>query len=167
MAGKKITELPELGTTPAAGDWLVVVDVSDTSESAEGTTKKVLTSDAITSNASSGTYALVLEAGTGVSSVTSIGTPSYIQIDNFVQGTIRVQSVLSSSEAAFLFSLPVLPPVFTYENQLNCTLGSYSPTDEYSTYEARSVASEQKGIVHIIAAGTVTIDMVITFNYFV
>ena len=48
MAGKKITELPELGTTPAAGDWLVVVDVSDTSESAEGTTKKVLKSDAIT-----------------------------------------------------------------------------------------------------------------------
>ena len=47
MAGKKITELPELGTTPAAGDWLVVVDVSDTSESAEGTTKKVLKSDAI------------------------------------------------------------------------------------------------------------------------
>jgi hypothetical protein len=47
MAGKKITELPELGTTPAAGDWLVVVDVSDTSESAAGTTKKVLKSDAI------------------------------------------------------------------------------------------------------------------------
>jgi hypothetical protein len=48
MAGKKITELPELGTTPAADDWLVVVDVSDTSESAEGTTKKVLKSDAVT-----------------------------------------------------------------------------------------------------------------------
>lgn len=47
MAGKKITELPELGSTPAAGDWLPIVDVSDTSESAEGTTKKVLYSDAI------------------------------------------------------------------------------------------------------------------------
>lgn len=47
MAGKKITELPELGTTPAADDWLVIVDTSDTSESAEGTTKKVLKSDAI------------------------------------------------------------------------------------------------------------------------
>lgn len=47
MAGKKITELPELGATPDNGDWLVVVDVSDTSESPEGTTKKVLKSDAI------------------------------------------------------------------------------------------------------------------------
>jgi hypothetical protein len=47
MAGKKITELPELGSTPAAGDWLPIVDVSDTSESAQGTTKKVLYSDVI------------------------------------------------------------------------------------------------------------------------
>lgn len=47
MAGKGITELPELGTTPEAADWFVVVDVSDTSESAQGTTKKVLKSDAI------------------------------------------------------------------------------------------------------------------------
>lgn len=37
---KKITELTEL-TTPASGDYLVVVDVSDTTDSPEGTTKKV------------------------------------------------------------------------------------------------------------------------------
>ena len=38
--GKKITDLPEL-TTPASGDWFEIIDASDTSESAEGTSKRV------------------------------------------------------------------------------------------------------------------------------
>jgi len=40
MANKKLTYLTEL-TTPADGDFLYIVDVSDTSESAQGTSKKI------------------------------------------------------------------------------------------------------------------------------
>jgi hypothetical protein len=40
MAGRKITQLPTL-TTPAATDKLVIVDVSDTSESPQGTSKQI------------------------------------------------------------------------------------------------------------------------------
>lgn len=39
--GFKLPDLPALGTTPAAGDLLYVVDVSDTSESTDGTSKSV------------------------------------------------------------------------------------------------------------------------------
>ena len=40
MAGRKITQLPTL-TTPTATDKLVIVDVSDTSESPQGTSKQI------------------------------------------------------------------------------------------------------------------------------
>jgi hypothetical protein len=38
---KKITELTELAVAPAAGDLLPIVDVSDTTDAPEGTTKKI------------------------------------------------------------------------------------------------------------------------------
>ena len=41
MANKKISALTDLGTTPAVGDILPITDVSDTTGSPNGTTKKV------------------------------------------------------------------------------------------------------------------------------
>lgn len=41
MANKKISALTDLGATPAAGDILPITDVSDTTGSVNGTTKKV------------------------------------------------------------------------------------------------------------------------------
>jgi hypothetical protein len=41
MAGRKLTVLPALGEFPAADDLLYIVDVSDTSESPQGTSKTV------------------------------------------------------------------------------------------------------------------------------
>ena len=41
MAGRKLTVLPALGEFPAADDLMYVVDVSDTSESPQGTSKAV------------------------------------------------------------------------------------------------------------------------------
>jgi len=40
MANRKITELPEL-TTPADGDFFYIVDISDLTESGDGTSKKI------------------------------------------------------------------------------------------------------------------------------
>lgn len=45
MADKKITQLTALGTTPASGDLVPIVDVSDTTDSPQGTTKKVTYSE--------------------------------------------------------------------------------------------------------------------------
>jgi hypothetical protein len=49
MAGRKLTVLPALGEFPAADDLLYIVDVSDTSESPQGTSKAVEFSDIMSS----------------------------------------------------------------------------------------------------------------------
>lgn len=41
MANKRITDLPSISVVDTANDKLVIVDVSDTSSSASGTTKKI------------------------------------------------------------------------------------------------------------------------------
>ena len=43
--GYKITELEALGTLPATTDLVPVVDVSDTTQSADGSTKKMTVAD--------------------------------------------------------------------------------------------------------------------------
>lgn len=45
MADAKITALTELAATPASDDVLVVVDTSDTTQAASGTTKKIQVSN--------------------------------------------------------------------------------------------------------------------------
>jgi hypothetical protein len=41
MANKRITDLPSISTIDTANDKLVIVDVSDTTSAASGTTKKM------------------------------------------------------------------------------------------------------------------------------
>lgn len=41
MANTKISALTSLGATPAPGDWFSIVDVSDTTQAASGSTKKI------------------------------------------------------------------------------------------------------------------------------
>lgn len=50
MADTKITNLTELAATPADGDMLTVVDVSDTTMAATGTNKKIKASRFVTTN---------------------------------------------------------------------------------------------------------------------
>lgn len=49
MANGKLTDKTEL-LSPANGDWLYIVDISDTSESPEGTSKKIKKENAVNSN---------------------------------------------------------------------------------------------------------------------
>jgi len=66
MAGRKITQLPTL-TTPAANDVINIVDVSDTSESPQGTSKQIAVSNLGLSSIESTT--LDVEIADGVATV--------------------------------------------------------------------------------------------------
>lgn len=83
MADTKLTALTELNETPASGDWLYIVDVSDTTDGANGSSRKITRTNAIGGLATSGanssitsltgltTALTVAQGGTGVATITS------------------------------------------------------------------------------------------------
>jgi len=73
MADSKISNLNELATAPDAGDLFVIVDVSDTSMSASGTTKKIQSSNVTISDAST-TVKGKVELATDAEAATSTDT---------------------------------------------------------------------------------------------
>ena len=69
MANKKISALTALGATPAVGDIIPITDVSDTTGSAQGTTKKVTVANLVAA-APQGD----LQASNNLSDVANAGT---------------------------------------------------------------------------------------------
>jgi hypothetical protein len=65
MAGRKLTALPSLAGKPADGDKFYVVDVSDTSESPQGTSKEVTYEELEIPTSGTATITPVITAGTG------------------------------------------------------------------------------------------------------
>ncbi len=73
---KKITELTSLGTTPASNDVFPIVDVSDTSMAATGTTKKVTFAELLTG----GQYKTFVTVGFDNADYICDGTADDVQI---------------------------------------------------------------------------------------
>lgn len=68
MSGSKLPDLVALSVAPDAGDLFYVVDISDTTDSAQGTSKKVTRSLMVTGLAASG-------ANSDITSLTGLTTP--------------------------------------------------------------------------------------------
>lgn len=98
MANQEIDDFTAL-TTPAAGDLIPIVDISDTTDSAQGTTKKITYSNLVsagTIGGSSGSTdnALIRADGTGGSTIQS----STITVDD--TGAITVPEMAAPSTPA-------------------------------------------------------------------
>lgn len=82
MADKRITSLSALATTPAVDDYLVIVDISDTTDAATGTTKKITIANAfaglqpidadLTAIAGLSSTGIIARTGAGTASVRTI-----------------------------------------------------------------------------------------------
>lgn len=87
MANSKLTDLTELGTTPAVGDLFYVVDVSDTTDGASGTNKKITYSTYTSNFATSG-------ANSDITSLTGLTTPLTVAQGGTGNATLTSGSVL-------------------------------------------------------------------------
>lgn len=104
MAGRKLPVLPVLATFPEPGDLLYVVDVSDTSESPQGTSKQMERETLL----DAGTYTPTISAETnGI--VIAPQQASFIKVGNIVNVFAQLEITMDAGETtgSFEISLPV------------------------------------------------------------
>ena len=114
MAGIKITDLTQL-TTSASDDLLYIVDVSDTTESPQGTSKQIELGDMF----SSGTYTPTISAETnGI--VATPNSATFIKVGSIVTCSIQMEITMDAGETTgtFELSLPVASDFATAKNLL-------------------------------------------------
>ena len=104
MAGIKITDLSALSVAES-GDYLCIVDVSDTSQSPAGTTKKI----EVANCGISGTWTPTISNETDAISVATINLARYSRTGNVVTCTITgaVDVDFTVPDGSFDFTLPI------------------------------------------------------------
>ena len=105
MAGVKITDLPPL-TTAVSGDLLYIVDISNTTESPEGTSSKITLGNIVTS----GTWTPVFSGFLNAVISATVDSATYSKVGSIVTCTIRgeVEIDFSSDDAGeFDFTFPI------------------------------------------------------------
>jgi hypothetical protein len=113
MAGVKITDLGTL-TTAVDADLLYIVDVSDTSQSPQGTSKQIEVGNMF----SSGTYTPTISAETN-NIIVNPNAATFIKVGNIVSCSIQLEVIVDAGETtgSFELSLPVAS-IFTNAKQL-------------------------------------------------
>ena len=113
MAGIKITDLTPLGTA-ASDDLLYIVDVSDTTESAQGTSKQIEVGNMFTS----GTYTPTISAETNGIDVTP-NAATFIKVGSIVSVSAQIEIELDAAQTTGSFELS-LPVASNFTNQKEC-----------------------------------------------
>lgn len=117
MAGVKITDLGILATA-ASDDLLYIVDVSDTSQSPQGTSKQIEVGNVL--DFESGTWTPTLVDGAGAISASTLSSAFYNRVGNIVTCSISIDasadfSSFNNGEIQFT------PPIATTSlNSIGC-----------------------------------------------
>ena len=122
MAGIKITDLTQL-TTSASDDLLYIVDVSDTTESPQGTSKQIELGDMF----SSGTYTPTV-SGVVNGIVATPNSATFIKVGSIVTCSIQLEITMDTGETtgSFELSLPVASDFASTKNLfglMQCSTG--------------------------------------------
>lgn len=80
MAGVKVTDLGDLAAAPADGDFILVIDSSDTTDSADGTFKRAGVDD-VRAAVLAGGPVVTTVAATGATETLSFGTTYEVTMD--------------------------------------------------------------------------------------
>ena len=112
MAGVKITDLGTL-TTAVDADLLYIVDISDTSQSPQGTSKQIEVGNMF----SSGTYTPTFSAETNGIVVTP-NSATFIKVGSIVSVSAQLEIVLDTAQTDGTFEMS-LPVASDFANQKN------------------------------------------------
>jgi hypothetical protein len=162
MAGIKITDLTPLGTS-ASDDLLYIVDVSDTTQSPEGTSKQIEVGNMF----SSGSYTPTASSETNL---TTFSYPStFIRVGNIVNAFVIINITMDVAEdtGSFELSLPVASN-FTNQKQLNAVLQWSKDGNPLSEITAINIVSNGSNMSVTITTATTNADLtscVIAFQY--
>jgi len=112
MAGVKITDLGTL-TAPVAEDLLYIVDISDTSQSPQGTSKQIELGNIL----SSGSYTPTISGEVNLTAAPNYAT--YIRVGNVSTVSIQLVINFSAAENSGLFEVE-LPVATTFTTVKQC-----------------------------------------------
>jgi hypothetical protein len=108
MAGIKITDLTALATAEA-GDYLCIVDVSDTTQSPAGTTKKIEVGNVL--DFESGTWTPTFSSFTGALTAATLTSATYLRVGNIVTCQINLDITMDftapETSGDFEFTYPI------------------------------------------------------------
>ena len=108
MAGIKITDLLALASA-ATDDYLCIVDVSDTTSSPEGTTKKIEVGNIV--DIESGTWTPTFSGFDGAISAATLTSATYLRVGNIVTCQIYLSIVMDftapDTSGEFDFTYPI------------------------------------------------------------
>jgi hypothetical protein len=123
MAGVKITDLTPI-TSAASDDLLYIVDVSDTSQSPEGTSKQIEVGNMF----SSGSYTPTISGYVNGIAV-NVNSATYIRVGNIatVSAQLEIQLDAGESYGEFEMSLPVASDFTSGKNLFGLMQHSYGP----------------------------------------
>jgi hypothetical protein len=145
MAGVKITDLTPLATA-ASDDLLYIVDISDTTESPQGTSKQIEVGNLF----ESGTWTPTFSGFTGCVVDATLISAYYSRINNIVTCTIYASADLNFSLNSGTGYLEFTPPIATtnfdpigvgqlLENSTNCNIASYSSKMYFNSTSSANV----------------------------
>ena len=121
MAGVKITDLGTL-TTPVDADLLYIVDVSDTSQSPQGTSKQIEVGNMF----SSGSYTPTFSGEINITAASNYAT--FIKVGNVATVSIQLDLLFAAGENSGVFelSLPVASSFTTVKQCFGLLQWSFS-----------------------------------------
>jgi hypothetical protein len=152
MAGIKITDLTPLGEA-ASDDLLYIVDVNDTTQSPQGTSKQIEVGNMF----SSGTYTPTISGETNGIVVTP-NSATFIKVGSIVTCSIQLEIVLDTAQTTGTFEMS-LPVASDFANQKQC-FGLMQYSDMVEIVNATISAETTNNTCAIdIEVATAAIDM--------
>jgi hypothetical protein len=156
MAGVKITDLATI-TSAASDDLLYIVDVSNTTQSPEGTSSQIEVGNMF----SSGTYTPTISAEVNLTA--SPNSATFIKVGNIVSVSIQLQILFAAAENSGVFelSLPVASN-FTSEKQL-VGLFQFSYNGTEAEIVAVSIGAQQTNNTCQVGLEVVTDELIMEY----